>query len=76
MHTDSYTRKKTWIVASHGLEIPLESTWEIEVKFNTQFGSKSIGYHILKVFSQVSRKKDENRLFHCFRRTQRSYNCM
>ena len=25
MHTDSYTRKKTWKVASHGLETLLES---------------------------------------------------
>ena len=25
MHTDSYTRRRTWSVVSHGLEIPLES---------------------------------------------------
>lgn len=61
MHIDSYTRKRTWIVASYGLKIQLESNWEIEVKFNTQFGSKCIGCDILNFFffSHVSGEKDD-----------------
>ena len=61
MHIDSYTRKMTWIVASYGLKIQLESNLEIEVKFNTQFGSKCIGCDILIFFFHVLGEKDDTR---------------
>ena len=34
-------------MTSRGLEIPLETNWEIEVKFSTQFGSKCIACDVL-----------------------------
>lgn len=41
-------------MTSRGLEIPLETNWEIVVKFSTQFGSKCITCDVLNFFFQVS----------------------